>query len=309
MRYGGNRIEALQILQAFQETGSLRATADALARVPTALTYAIRKIERDLGAPLFVKSGRGLDISATGLRLLKDGKDVLNALTLLEEKIRHLAPGGLLELRVVHDSLIPFRNLIPFIADLAKAQPYTTIHVREEVLQDTWESMAEGSADLLIGAAGDGSRNVRVHRQLLGHIEFAFVAAPSHSLARQTHPVDLDTCYQHMSVVPREYRRSTREPTHLKAQTIVTVSGLSSMVDLMVAGAAAGFAPLSRVAALIETGQLVRLQTSDALPARPVYLVWRNGLPQPFIDFCREWFASDAGKLALESCMLSHRPG
>ena len=47
-------LDALQILDAIDTRGSFAAAADALHRVPSALTHAIRKLEDDLAVTLFV---------------------------------------------------------------------------------------------------------------------------------------------------------------------------------------------------------------------------------------------------------------
>ena len=46
-------LEALEILDAIDRKGSFAAAANALYRVPSAITYNVQKLEEDLGVVLF----------------------------------------------------------------------------------------------------------------------------------------------------------------------------------------------------------------------------------------------------------------
>lgn len=50
-------LDALQVLDAIERRGSFAAAAEALFRVPSAITYTVQKLEQDLTVPLFDRSG------------------------------------------------------------------------------------------------------------------------------------------------------------------------------------------------------------------------------------------------------------
>ena len=59
-------LDALQILDAIDARGSFAAAAQALFRVPSALTHAVKKLEVDLGVTLFVRQGRRALLTPAG---------------------------------------------------------------------------------------------------------------------------------------------------------------------------------------------------------------------------------------------------
>lgn len=51
-------LEALEVLDAIDRKGSFAAAANALYRVPSAISYNVQKLEQDLGVVLFKREGR-----------------------------------------------------------------------------------------------------------------------------------------------------------------------------------------------------------------------------------------------------------
>ncbi len=50
-------LDALEVLKALERRGSYAAAATELFRVPSAITYAMRKLEDDLGVTIFDRRG------------------------------------------------------------------------------------------------------------------------------------------------------------------------------------------------------------------------------------------------------------
>ncbi|HMY41227.1 MAG TPA: LysR family transcriptional regulator, partial [Marinagarivorans sp.] len=50
-------LEALRILDAIERKGSFGAAAEAIHKVPSALSYTVAKLEADLGVSIFDRSG------------------------------------------------------------------------------------------------------------------------------------------------------------------------------------------------------------------------------------------------------------
>ncbi|MFM8390992.1 MAG: LysR family transcriptional regulator, partial [Methylophilaceae bacterium] len=50
-------LDALQVIDTIARKGSFAAAANALFRVPSAITYNVRKLEEDLGVKIFERKG------------------------------------------------------------------------------------------------------------------------------------------------------------------------------------------------------------------------------------------------------------
>lgn len=67
-------IESLEVIDAIARKGSFAAAAESLFRVPSALTYTVRKLEEDLGLSLFDRSGHRAILTKAGEELIKEGR-------------------------------------------------------------------------------------------------------------------------------------------------------------------------------------------------------------------------------------------
>jgi DNA-binding transcriptional LysR family regulator len=85
-------LEALRIVDAIERHGSYAAAAVALDRVPSALSYSMRKLEEDLDVLLFDRRGHRAKLTPAGLELLTEGRHLPRALA-----DPHIASGALIE--------------------------------------------------------------------------------------------------------------------------------------------------------------------------------------------------------------------
>ena len=63
-------LEALRVLDAIDQKGSFGAAAEALFKVPSALSYTVQKLESDIGVNLFDRSKQRAQLTAAGRLLL-----------------------------------------------------------------------------------------------------------------------------------------------------------------------------------------------------------------------------------------------
>ena len=75
-------LSALRAFEAASRTGSFRAAADDLALTPSAVSHAIRGLERDLGTLLFLREGRAVRLTAEGETLMRHVERGFGALQL-----------------------------------------------------------------------------------------------------------------------------------------------------------------------------------------------------------------------------------
>ena len=71
-------LDSLEVLDAIDRKGSFAAAAESLFRVPSAITYTVRKLEEDLGVALFNRSGHRAELTEAGIELLREGRLLLS---------------------------------------------------------------------------------------------------------------------------------------------------------------------------------------------------------------------------------------
>ena len=127
-------LDALLVLDAIDRKGSFAAAAKELYRVPSAITYTIRKLEQDLDAPLFDRSGHKAELTPAGEKLLEDGRSLLRAASELEAAVKRTATGWESELRIALSDILPHGDLLSLVNKFYQENYGTQIRISREVL-------------------------------------------------------------------------------------------------------------------------------------------------------------------------------
>ena len=90
----------LAIIREVEKVGSLTAAAEVLCTTQSALSHTMRKLEDQLGTPVWLREGRSLRLTQAGEYLLAVANRVLPQLALAEEQMRQFAAGELGTLRI-----------------------------------------------------------------------------------------------------------------------------------------------------------------------------------------------------------------
>jgi len=90
----------LSIVQEVDRQGSLTAAANVLCLTQSALSHSMRKLEEQLGTPVWLREGRSLRPTQAGQYLLAVANRVLPQLALAEERIHQFAEGERGSLRI-----------------------------------------------------------------------------------------------------------------------------------------------------------------------------------------------------------------
>src|SRR5258705_11605301 len=81
-------LEGLQVLDAIDRRGSIAGAAAELHRVPSTISYAVAKLEQDLGVAVFERAGPRISPTPAGRELLKEGRYLLKTALDLEHRVR-----------------------------------------------------------------------------------------------------------------------------------------------------------------------------------------------------------------------------
>lgn len=278
-------LEALETLDAIARNGSFAAAAIELGKVPSALTYTVRKLEDDLDVLIFDRRGARAQFTAAGRELLEAGRGLLRSADDLARRVHRVATGWEPELRIAVDALIEFDALRPLIEDFCRAGHPTRLRITSEVLDGNWEALLEGRADLVIGAPYDAPRpalaSTRFSLRPLGRIGFVFCAAPHHTLSQAPEPLSSDLIAAHRAIAMADTSRqpSLRTSGLLQGQETLTVATLQQKVALQIAGLGVGWLPESVSRPLIAQGVLRGLRTLDPKPPATLQYGWRRTDP------------------------------
>jgi len=285
-------LEALQILDAIDRNGSFAGAASELDRVPSALTYSVRKLEDDLDVLLFDRSGHRAKLTPAGQELLNEGRNLLRAADELEQRVKRTAKGWEVELHIVLDNIVRFERMLPLIAEFDREGSGTRLRISSETLSGVWEAMLSGRADLAIGAVHSSLETMRMSGEFrtmpMSSQSWIFAVAPGHPLASFPEPLTAEQIKQHRVVAVGDTGRSlpTFSTGLLSGQETLTVPSIISKLAAQVAGLGCGYLPPSLAEPYLQSGALVKKQTQEVRAPVSKQIVWRTTARGK----CLKWF-------------------
>lgn len=287
-------LEALQLVDAIDRSGSFAAAARELHRVPSTVSYAVAKLEEDLAVQVFERAGPRVELTAAGRALLEDGRQLLLAAQHLEHKIRRVASGWEAEFSIALDVLFPPSLLAAEVQQFYAVTDSTRLRFSQETLSGTWEALLDRRADLVIGAAGEGPPGGGYVAQPMGRLNFLFVVAPSHPLAEIRRPLTKTDLLAHrmVAVADSARRLPPRTVGLLVGQDTLTVPSLYEKFKMQLAGLGGGFLPEPWVRPAISAGRLVEKQVEEVRAPESLFLAWRTGERGAALDWWLSRFRS-----------------
>lgn len=270
-------LEALRVLDAIDRRGSFAGAAAELNRVTSAVSYAVQKLEDDLGVVLFDREGHRAKLTPTGRLVLTRGRELLAAAERLALDARQLHGGWETELRIAFDNIHEVDLAFGLIAEFQREQPATSVRLLDEVLGGPWEALETDRADIIVASLLGNSPPTGVRVEHLQDCAFLMAAAPDHPACAQPEPLDEDALRSHTLVVVADSSR-VRPPLSvglLARQTTLTVSSFRAKEQALVAGLGIGTLPAHRLAPLVEAGRLRSLRTTAMREPASLVMAWK----------------------------------
>ncbi len=275
-------LDAIAVLDTIARRGSFAAAAAELGKVPSALSYTVRRLEEDLDVLLFDRRGKRARLTAAGQELLEQGRVLLQAADELACRVREVASGWEVELRVASNAIVSFDRIRPLIEDFDRLGSPTRLRFSYEVLDGGWDALLSGRADLALGvpsetppaAFASGLYSV----QPLGELRFVYCVAPHHPLAAAPEPLQSEAMAQHRAIVVASTAHALppRSAGLLSGQDTLTVATVEQKVALQIAGLGCGWIPETFARPHIAAGRLVEKRTAQARAVDQLQYAWRR---------------------------------
>jgi DNA-binding transcriptional LysR family regulator len=270
-------LEALQALDAIDRKGSFAAAAEELFRVPSAITYTIKKVEEQLNIKLFDRDKQRARLTPTGKLMLEKGREILRQVQQLEAQAQQTETGWESYLRIVVDTIIPCEPFWPLLNALKQQQPWLNVQIMDEALSGSWEALTSDRADLIIGVSGDEPAGASCQRHCLGNLYMRLCCSPDHPAAQLEQPINRDQLkdFTHIFVNDSATYLPQRDVGLLGIRQTLSVSNLQQKVSALCHGVGISHLPNYLAEPMFETGQLVHLDTGAEQSFNPFYMSWK----------------------------------
>jgi DNA-binding transcriptional LysR family regulator len=182
------------------EAGGYAQAAQQLYKSQSAVSYAVQKIEAQLGVKLFAIQGRRAVLTPTGQTLYRRALTLINEANDLERAAQQLSAGWEATITLAAEILVPTERLLVGLHRFGIESPNTRIELIESILGGTSEALTSGQADLAIapqlpqGFLGD----------LITRIRLQAVAHADHPLNQAQHSLSYRDLRSHRHIVVRD---------------------------------------------------------------------------------------------------------
>lgn len=122
----------LRIVREIHRQGSLTAAAGALHLTQSALSHTIRKLEGQLGCPLWLREGRRLKLTQAGQYLLREAEQLLPRLEKVDEVLAQYAAGEKGTLRIGMECHPCYQWLLKVVEPFLAKWPGVDVDVKQE---------------------------------------------------------------------------------------------------------------------------------------------------------------------------------
>ena len=270
--------EEIQLMEAIGASGSLTRAAASLGKAPSTVSYTLRQIETRFDALLFDRRRYRLQLTPAGALLVREAVRLRDDMQRLTRRVTQVAKGWEDRLWIVTDEVIEFETLLPVIQDFDALDSGVSLRVTHEVLGGTWEALAEGRADLVIGATNEPPAGISVQWRELGQMRWVYAVAPRHPLAKAKAALTAEQMQAHRAVVVADTSRrgDGRAYGHGAGQAKLAVPSMAAKIAAQRAGLGVGWLPEVRVASLLKRGELVQKQVAVPREPNTLYVGWRT---------------------------------
>jgi len=295
-------LESLEVLDAIARKGSFAAAAESLFRVPSAVTYTVRKLEEDLNVQLFNRSGHRAELTLAGTELLKEGRNLLNAASELESRVKRVAKGVETELTIAVSDLFDITSIYPILDKFYNQNFGTRIKLTQEVFGGGWDALISGRADITLGSPGDAPPVNGFTTKPIGLLEFSYAVSPHHPLAKLTDPLQDQDIIRHRSISAADSSRNLPPRTAgiLSGQDVLTLPSMHFKLRAQLAGLGAGYVPRKIAEYYASKGQLIIKQVAKPKHEVMIFLAWRNDGGK-----AQQWFIKQFQLLNINDILLS----
>ena len=297
---------ALQSLRAVRSHGSVVAAAEVLGFTPSAVSQQIKKLERQTGAAVLERYGRGVLLTDHGERLADQGSDLLDRMERIESNLHAAGSvvGGRLRLAAFSTAV---RGLVaPMLSLVAEDGHDLQLSLVELDPPLGMEAVASGQVDAaLVHQWGDTALAHPEHVDVAAiGVDVADILVPSgHRLAGRASVTPADLAGEVFASAPvgsvcHEWLTRMFSEVGGPPRVSFWAAEWSSHIALVSHGAAVSLIPRLGRERLPQTVRV--LPVRDPVPTREVSLVWRRSMgSSPTIRYLREVLVQLAPDLGL----------
>ncbi len=252
-------LDQARALDALDRGGTFERAAAALHKGHTAVLYALRTMEEQLGLTLLDRRGYRTKLTPEGQRVLEHARKLLDAERALEDACTEIKQGWEPRLRLVFDGIFPTHPILRVVEEMARAGAKTRIDVSTGFLAGVEETFRQEDAELMISVLPPAAADLRAVR--LAPIRAVLVAHRGHPLVAGDRELTAEQLAAHMLITVRgSDPRLQLSTAGIEPPIAVRLNDFQAKKAAILSGLGFGWMPEYLVAAELRRGVLRRVR-------------------------------------------------
>ncbi len=271
-------LNLLVIFECIYQHLSISKAAETLYITPSAVSQSLQRLRTQFNDPLFIRSGKGITPTVTGINL---HYHLENNLSSLEQTINIMNQSSLKKKFIIYSpQLLITKQLLKLIKYLGKNPQVEIEHhdilATEEPPEDL---LAYRKADIVLSMTPISNRSIVCTH--LYKVECVLVCSENHPRLRESASVEelLEETFTHLiaadDAAVKEHQTFldhvlAERTIGFKSKSLITIANTISVTDLI------GFLPKVIVTYYQSTVKLRTISTPFSIPANPLYLMYNR---------------------------------
>lgn len=283
--------ELLRTIYVVAEAGNFSVAAEKLYKVPSAVSYTIKKAEEELGIVLFEKVGRNIKLTPAGRYFIDNSQWISNAFDELIKESSIIEKGIDSEFTLAINNIIHTDGLVEFTQLFNRQFPCTQLNICTEVYNGCWDALYTQRVDFVIGAPHYAPKYEGIRFQPIGEIEWDFVVSQIHPLAKCTHLLSSSElrCFPAILVKDTSQQILPQNTWSLPGQKIIYVPELTTAIKMLVNGVGIGYIPHHRIKNLLDEGLLIKKAIIEQKKPTKLFYAWKTRENHRILQWCIDY--------------------
>lgn len=283
--------EMLKIIHTVASYGSFSTAAEQLYKVPSAISYSIKKAEEELGFSLFDRSGRKIQLTEAGKYFIQNSQWMMTSFNELVKNACLIDKGIEAKFTIAINNIIHTDGLINLSRQFIQKFPASELTIRTEVYNGCWDALYAKRADLVIGAPHYSPQIQDICFQSIGYMEWDFIVSRHHPLATCTEVLTATQLREFPVVLVKDtaLNISQQNAWALEGQKKLFVPELTTAINMIRNNVGIGYIPHHRIKSLLDQGEVIKKAITDQKQPTQLFYAWYKHGCSPILDWCIDY--------------------
>ena len=250
-------LDQWRMLHAVVEHGGFAQAAEALFKSQSTISYAVTKLQQQLGIDVLEVKGRKAELTEAGKVLLRRSQTLIDEAENLEKVADSLSKGWEGSITLVVDAIFPYPLLESVLKEFSPNCRHSRLELVESVLSGTNERLISGEADLVItGMTPPGFLG-----EPILEVHSLPVASPEHPLHQLDRELTNEDLKKYRQIVLRDSGvKQNLDAGWLGSEERWTVSHISTSKSMIRQGLGFAWLPAPYIQPELDKGELLPLK-------------------------------------------------